>query len=198
MFKTQNMMGWQHSLGSLVPKMVLIVILCGLAGCQTASFSSLNPFSENSTPQPCPPVSLLANAVTITKFGRGESIAAENIIYSARLEDVVFECQVVGSEVRGRLSMAGMLDLGRKGTFGSVTLPVFIALVSEGSEVTSKRFDTIELDIPRGSNSARVEKTIPDYTFLFKDGENTLTYEILIGFNLTREQVFYNRNKPGA
>jgi hypothetical protein len=176
---------------------VLVAMLASLSGCQTVTVSDLNPFGGSSEPQPCPPSAALADAVSITEFGRGPSRDDNNIIYSARIEGTVFDCQVNGGQVVGRLGVVGTLTLGRKGTAGPVSLPIFIALTKSGSEIVSKRFDTVEFEIERGATTAQFEKAIPDYSFNV-GGESTLDYEILAGFNLAPEQVEYNRRRFGG
>ena len=165
-----------------------------LAGCQTVSLSDLNPFGS-STPEACPPAATLADAVNITEFGSGSSRDDSNVIYTATIQRTLFDCQVSAGRVTGRLSVIGNLDLGRKGKAGRVSLPIFIALTRNDSEIVSKRFETIEVEVAGGSSSATFDKAIPDYTFNLGGGEQTLSYEILAGFNLTPEQIDYNRKQ---
>lgn len=170
----------------------------GLAGCQTVHLSDLNPFSGGDEPQPCPNAGTLADAVTITEFGRGTARDESNIIYSAKIERTHFECDVVGGQVRGRIVLLGTLTLGRKGQSGPVSLPIFVALTRNRSDVVSKRFDEIEFEVERGATTAQFEKAIDDYTFNVGGGETTVDYEILTGFNLTPEQIEYNRTQLGG
>ncbi|NND49929.1 MAG: hypothetical protein HKN60_06735 [Rhizobiales bacterium] len=160
--------------------------------------TDLNPFSGESEVQACPPAATLADAVSITEFGRGNTRDAANVIYSARLEGSIYECTVSGGQVSGRLGVAGTLTLGRKGKAGPVTLPIFIALTRGGVDVVSKRFDTIEVTVERGATTAQFEKAIPDYTFNLVSGETAVTYQILTGFNLRPDQIEYNRKALGG
>jgi hypothetical protein len=181
-----------------VLRAAFVALMAPLAGCQTVTLSDLNPFGGSSEPQPCPPAAALADAVSMTEFGRGQSRDDSNIIYSARIEGTVFDCQVVGSQVIGRVGVVGTLTLGRKGKAGPVSLPIFVALTRAGTDVVSKRFDTVEFEIERGATTAQFEKAIPDYTFSLAGGESTLSYEILTGFNLTPEQIEYSRQRFGG
>jgi hypothetical protein len=167
-----------------------------LAGCQSVKMSDLNPFGSSAS-QPCPPAATLADAVTLTEFGRGNARDENNIVHSARIEGTLFDCEVVGGQVRGRLGIVGSVNLGRKGTAGPVTLPLFVALTRANAEVVSKRFDTVEVEVLRGETTAQFEKSIPDYAFALAGDESTLSYEILTGFNLRPDQVDYNRGQGG-
>lgn len=188
---------WSHHVWG-VRLALLVSLLLVLQACQTIRMTDLNPFGGESEAQPCPSAATLADAVVITEFGRGNTRDQGNVIYSARLEGTIYECEVIGGQVRGRLGIAGTLNLGRKGKAGPVTLPIFIALTRSGVEVVSKRFDTVEVTVERGSTTAQFEKAIPDYTFNLASGETTVTYQILTGFNLRPDQVEYNRKSFGG
>lgn len=197
--RLRPMMATRRGIGyRRVLRAMLFAMLLPLTACQTVTLSDLNPFGDSSGPQPCPPSAALADAVSITEFGRGSSRDDSNVIHSARIEGTVFDCQVVGSQVQGRLGVVGTLMLGRKGKAGPVSLPIFIALTRAGTDVVSKRFDTIEFEVERGATTAQFEKAIPDFTFNLASGESTLSYEILTGFNLTPDQIEYNRKRFGG
>lgn len=169
-----------------------------LAACQTITVSDLNPFGEGEGAPPCPASVALAETVNLTQFGRGNERDDSNIIHSARIEGTVFECTVSGAQVSGDLGIAGTFKLGQKGKAGPVSLPIFIALARDGTDVVSRRFDTIEIELERGATTALFEKSVPDFAFVLSSGETTERYQILVGFNLTPEQVEYNRIKFGG
>jgi hypothetical protein len=174
----------------------VVALGLALAACETSfTMSDLNPFGS-SEPQPCPPGGALADAAVLTEFGRGNDRSDKNVVYKARIDRTVFDCQVTGDRVVGRVAMVGTVEIGRKGKAGDFTLPVFIALTRNNSEVVSKRFDTIEVTVARGSTTAQFEKTIPDFSFELAS-RPSLEYEVLTGFNLTPEQVEYNRKAGG-
>jgi hypothetical protein len=181
-----------------LPLLVLSALVAPLAGCQTITLSDMNPFGDSAEPQPCPAANMLADAAAISEFGRGAARDESNVIYSARFEGAVFDCQVVGGQLTGNLGMVGTLTLGRKGKAGPVSLPIFIALTRGGTDVVSKRFDSIELEVERGQTAAQFEKSVPDFAFSMASGESTLDYEILVGFNLTPDQIEYNRRNFGG
>lgn len=167
-----------------------------VGACQSFSLSDLDPFSS-SAPQPCPHAATLGDAQTVTEFGRARSEAENNVVYRADIQRTVFECQVAGDMVTGRLAVLGQVTLGRKGRAGDLSLPIFVALTRNGSEIVSKRFDTVTVTVPRGQTTALFEKVIADYSFSLA-GQPSQTYEILSGFNLTPEQIAYNRKQSSG
>lgn len=185
--------GFRHRSVCRLGVMGMILLL---GGCQSVTLSDLTPFGSGS--QPCPNAAPLVDAVNLTEFGRGNARDESNIVHTARIEGSVFDCDVSGDRVRGRLGVAGSVTLGRKGQAGTVTLPIFIALTRSDSEVVSKRFDTVEVEIERGETTAQFEKVIPDYEFNLAGEASTLSYEILTGFNLRPDQVEYNRKQLGG
>lgn len=170
----------------------------GLAACETTlSVSDINPFGSDE-PQACPRAAPLADAARLVEFGRGRTNDDGNLRHRAEITGSLFDCEITGTRVTGRLGIVGEVTLGRRGKTGDLTLPVFVALTRSGTDVVSKRFDTVEVTIPRGATSAQFEKVIPDYTFELGSGRTTTDYELLSGFNLTPEQVEYNRRLIGG
>lgn len=175
-------------------KAAAVAAMLATAGC-SATISDINPFS--SEPQPCPPAGTLVDAATVTEFA-GSSTSQSNVRYKAEITRSAFDCSVSGNVVEGTVAMVGEVSLGRRGRVGSISLPVFVAVTLRDQEVVSKRFDTIEMNIDAGQRRASFEKMIPDFSFNLAPGKKTSDYEILVGFNLTPEQVAYNRDQLGG
>ena len=163
-----------------------------LSGCST-SFSDINPFS--SEPPPCPSAGTLVDAASITEFAKARSTADSNIRYRAEITRSAFDCSVSGNSVTGTVGIVGEVSLGRRGRAGEITLPLFIAVTLRDAEVVSKRFEVVDVTIPKGQKRASFEKIIPNFDFNIRTGRKTVDYELLIGFNLTPEQVAYNRDQ---
>lgn len=175
----------------------VVALSLALGACETSfTMSDLNPFGS-SEPQPCPPGSPLADAVQLAEFGRAKSQSANNVVYTAQIERAAFDCEVLGDRVTGRLSLTGTVELGRKGKAGDLSLPIFVAVAHNDAEVVSKQFNTVEVTVPRGEKEAQFQKTVQDFSFQL-GGRPTLEFDVLIGFNLTPEQVEYNRKQLGG
>ena len=160
-------------------------------GCST-TVSDIGLFSSD--PPPCPAAGTLIDAATVTEFA-GNSTAQSNVRYRAEITRSAFDCSVSGNAVDGTVALIGEVSLGRRGRAGEISLPIFVAVTLRDKEVVSKRFDTIELTVDRGQTRANFEKVIQDFSFNVGSGRKTADYEILVGFNLTPEQVVYNRKQ---
>ncbi|VAW11067.1 hypothetical protein MNBD_ALPHA09-1463 [hydrothermal vent metagenome] len=163
-----------------------------VSGCST-SFSDIDIFS--SEPPPCPSAGTLVDAATITEFAKARSTADSNIRYRAEITRSAYDCSVSGNSVTGTVGIVGEVSLGRRGRAGDITLPLFIAVTIRDAEVVTKRFEVVDVTIPRGQKRASFEKIIPNFDFDIRSGRKTVDYELLIGFNLSPEQVAYNRDQ---
>lgn len=166
-----------------------------LGGCST-SISDVSFFS--SEPPPCPSSGTLVDAATITEFARARSTADSNIRYKAEITRSAFDCSVSGNKVAGTVGIVGEVSLGRRGRAGDITLPLFVAVTIRDAEVVTKRFEVVDVTIPKGEKRANFEKIIPDFDFNIRPGRKTVDYELLVGFNLSPEQVAYNRDQLGG
>lgn len=168
-----------------------LALSLAVGGC-SATVSDIGLFSSD--PPPCPSSGTLVDAATLTEFA-GRSTSTSNVRYNAEITRSAFDCSVSGNAVDGRVAMVGEVSLGRRGRAGEISLPIFVAVTLRDQEVVSKRFDTIELTVGRGQQRVTFEKEISDFRFNLGAGHKTSDYEILVGFNLTPEQVAYNRSQ---
>ncbi|MFV2092052.1 MAG: hypothetical protein ACC634_03105 [Hyphomicrobiales bacterium] len=167
-----------------------------VSGCSSSSFTDTSFFS--SEPPPCPSAGTLVDAATITEFARARSTADSNIRYKAEITRSAFDCSVSGNKVSGTISIVGEVSLGRRGRAGEITLPLFVAVTIRDAEVVTKRFEVVDVTIPKGQKRANFEKIISNFEFNIKTSRKTADYEILVGFNLSPEQVAYNRDQLGG
>lgn len=166
-----------------------------LGGCST-SFSDMDFFS--SEPPPCPGAGTLVDAATMTEFATARSKADSNIRYRAEITRSAFDCTVSGNNVTGTIGIVGEVNLGRRGRAGDITLPLFIAITVRDAEVVSKRFETVDVTIAKGEKRASFEKIVSNFEFNIRSGSKTTDYELLVGFNLSPDQVAYNRDQLGG
>lgn len=183
--------GWMRPGGRRVAGVATVVLGLALGGC-SATLSDIDLFSSD--PPPCPAAGTLIDAATLSEFA-GTSTASSNLRYKAEITRSAFDCTVSGNVVDGTVALVGEVTLGRRGRAGAVSLPIFVAVTLRDQEVISKRFETVELNVSRGQQRASFEKSIPNFRFNVGSGRKTADYEILVGFNLTPEQVAYNRKQ---
>ena len=181
--------------GRKIVSATVLSAMVALSGC-SSSLSDIDLFS--SEPPPCPTIGTLVDAATITEFSKPRTTADSNIRYKSEITRSVFDCEVSGNSVTGRIGILGEVSLGRRGRAGDVTLPLFVAVTLRDAEVVSKRFEVVDVTIPKGQKRANFEKVVANFEFNLRSGRKTSDYELLVGFNLSPEQVAYNRDQLGG
>ncbi|MHA1524307.1 MAG: hypothetical protein ACTSY1_07840 [Alphaproteobacteria bacterium] len=173
----------------------VVLAMFALSACSTGyTVSDLNPFGA-SEPPVCPTAGTLSDAASVTEFGRGKSRKANNVRYRAEISRSAMTCDISGNKVTGTVALIGEVQLGRKGKSGEMTLPIFVVLTIRNADVIDKRFETVGLTVPQGAKTAGFQHIVQNYTFDIAPGRKSSDYEILVGFNLTPEQIEYNRKQ---
>jgi len=136
----------------------------------------------------CPNVRVLAQASTVTQFLPGRQDAGAEIT-SAHLTGVAGTCALKGESVLHVTFQAGVLASNGPANHGqTLELPYFVAL-TEGDDIISKTIDTIAIPFDGNVSTAAVSSKT-----LTEDVPNTHASghaEILVGFQLTPEQLAY-------
>lgn len=170
---------------------VLAMTIVGIAGC--AGHTDEEP--ELGEEVPCPPARLLADTAHLTQFADAQPNSVNPAIrYEADLVSVSSSCK--------RMRDLWSIDLQVKAVAGRVgappdepvVFPVFVALTEYDRKVIEKRVVGLPalLDrTPRASVQIPVEGlSAPRYVLRAGPG-----YEILVGFQLTPEQLAWNRRR---
>jgi hypothetical protein len=176
-----------------------------LTGCNSGGEFDLNIFREGYfAPRPtaqsqvtrfCPRPAVAEDAGRLTRFA-GESRDPSNILFEAVVADIVGSCgydedgRVVDVDMQVQLvATRGPANKDERGPFN-----YFVAIARKDRTVLSRQaFDGLA-EFP--GNQTRVslvdelEQTIP-----LKEGESGTDYVILVGFEMTPEELAYNRQR---
>ncbi len=82
----------------------------------------------------CPQVVLREGTASFRTYERGGDGDASRVIYQASASDVTRSCSYQGSQVTMNVALAGRIVPGQRGSAGSITLPIRIAVL-RGEEV---------------------------------------------------------------
>ncbi|MDA0262468.1 MAG: hypothetical protein O3A21_09795 [Proteobacteria bacterium] len=163
------------------PALLLLFILTGCS----------NLFDRGPT-EACPRLSILSEAAEITQFREGPGRDLRDVRFQGRFGQIATNCDIENGlvvmrtsiEVVGARGPAATESVGRFGFFVAVTDPADRILAKEV-------FDSpLEFDTNQG-RSGVVEQI--EQTFALKPELRAAEYTILIGFQLTRDQLEYNR-----
>ena len=138
--------------------------------------------------QGCPHVGLLADASKLTDFE-----GATKAQFQADIGGEALQCVINGGVVhlRVKFKVIGSLQAADAKT-DTRRLPYFVA-VMQGSRVLAKQVYSVEIPFTGGARTVSVEERINRVDIPIEKGWTADDYEVMLGFQLTREQVAYNR-----
>lgn len=169
--------------------------LAALGGCETPVL-----FSGPDEAPPCPTVRVIGDGDRWVGFREGAPAAPENVALEARIVGFEAECEYDDDEDPAGgmvLSLAVLMGAERDPAAApetGVSLPFFVAAVGPDRTVASKAafaadlaFDGAEARVARG------EAEEIDLRFPANAAARPWEYEVLIGFQLDRAQLDYER-----
>lgn len=180
-------------------KLLVMASFLALAGC-----GSLASLTGAPPPPPCPPVSILKDAATVTRFAPG---GGQDLV------DVVNEGEITGYDLTCEY------DIDKKTKAGKVVITLglhvaatrgpadrqrvapfryFIAITDADRNVLDKQVFDIAVPFTGNTTSIPVRDAPVPMTIPLSAGMTGLEFELFTGFQLTPEEVSYNRRRPGA
>jgi hypothetical protein len=151
-----------------------------------------------SEPPACPSGRALQDAARMVAFGeQGRDITDRR--FEARITDVAVACDVDAEDdrqtVRAEMKVRFAAEKGPANQSDAARFRYFVAIAGPDRRVL--RRETFEATIPLTGNSTRasVVETLAPTLPLTADA-NPKAYRFLVGFELDREQLRYNRRNP--
>ncbi|MEQ9144123.1 MAG: hypothetical protein RLO08_07175 [Parvibaculaceae bacterium] len=143
---------------------------------------------------PCPAVGILGGTESLTLFS-GEGRDITDVVLTGEMERVVSECEydIDDGIIYVDLALRGSAEIGPAATSREITVPVFIALTEVDSRVLRKDVFPLTLAFPGNQRSTSFIHTIEETKVPFVARIDGSAYEILLGFQLTEEQLAYNK-----
>jgi hypothetical protein len=147
------------------------------------------------TPQfPCPQVGVPRDASTLTRFRPGPGRDLTDVIFDARVQDVKIACEYTSKGASIDLAVVLGADRGPADQEHIATIPYFIAVTDAQKNVLAKQVFTKTLTFPpntsRVADADQTEELIP-----LPVGKSAERYGIVVGVQLTPEELDYNRTK---
>ncbi|WOF73111.1 hypothetical protein QMT40_000737 [Parvibaculaceae bacterium PLY_AMNH_Bact1] len=143
---------------------------------------------------PCPGVGILGGTENLTSFsGAGNDIT--DIALTAELERVVSRCEydIDDGIIYVDLAVRGVAEIGPAAASREVTVPMFIALTEINSRVLRKDTFLLPLTFEGNQRTTRFIHTIEETKVPYVARIDGSAYEILVGFQLTPEELAYNK-----
>jgi len=170
-----------------------VIVLAGLGACTSALESMTVPNVGE-----CPQATILAEAVDATVFNSATGRDLPDIQYQAHLSDLESTCDY--GRTRGvrmaytRLNFNVSIDLGSAAMSRPIDVPYFVAvIVPETQTVLTREIFTVRAAFDGNTRSVIIPDHIGSIAIPVSEGADGGAYEVVIGFQLTPEQVEFNR-----
>jgi hypothetical protein len=145
-------------------------------------------------PPPCPPVGKPSPLDVVTLFEPGEGRDLTQVRFSGRIADVATLCEYDDDEVEIELAIRMVIERGPADRDRKVDLSYFVAVEDGPGNITAKEVFTVTTEFEGNSRRlGRVEEL--DLQIPVPVGRGFAQTRLLVGFQLTPEQLEYNRQR---
>jgi hypothetical protein len=159
-----------------------------LFGCSFVS----NKFSDVK----CPSTDVTGELGTITRV-RGTGGNYADLEYHGSLNHLTGSCDVDDDGVTVSLSVTILAEIGPAATDPNVDLPYFVAVVGPDNRVVAKRVLDDKLTFaPQQSHAGAVDHLTQRIDL--KNKRDAPNYHVFLGFQLTKDELDYNRAHGGS
>ena len=118
------------------------------------------------------------------------------MVFTGEIQGVRGFCRYVGTNpITMEIEIDFAFGKGPKATASSRTYPVFVTVTRRDRSVLAKEKFDIQVAWPAGSDVVRYTETIPG--IVIPRANETISgsnFEVIVGFDLTPEQLAYNRS----
>ncbi len=171
---------------------VIGLSLTNLTACRTAKevFDVGEAGQKNSGP--CPEAFALYETSRLVEFKGTESYA--NVGYTAEIEKVRSLCRYVGEQpINADVTMQIAFGRGPAAVGRTATYEYYVAVTRKNIDVINKQVFPITITFPEGEGVVRATETIGEIIIpRATEGTSGANFEIIVGFELTPEQVAFN------
>src|SRR5579885_1742294 len=176
----------------------LLAIACALSGCETLGLSDLTPNPNLVDTGPiCPATAVLSDAVSVTKLKPGTPPGQLNpmaVAFSAEMSQAKLVCNY--NRDQNRLTVD--INFGIKATRGPAAagadpqLSFFVAVVDEDNNIVSKGIYNSPPQMD-GRTTNTYTQSVDNFPVPLGMDKRPGDFEILTGFQLTPDELAYNR-----
>lgn len=159
---------------------------------------------KSAPPPPCPNVAVLGDAATLTKFVEGPGRDLTDVLYEARLVDAAGVCDYDVEKDTGDgtldVEMAVSMEMSRgpANRDGRAEVRYFVALIGNDREIIDKQLFEGAVDFP-GNRTTLVWTDEPVVLAIpLQGGQTGSDFRIYVGYDLTQEELDFNRKRVGG
>jgi len=143
---------------------------------------------------PCPAVGVLNETDHVTLLS-GAGTDLTDVVARAEIGKVVSKCEydVDDSTITVDLAFDGIAEIGPAAQSRALTLNTFVAVTRRYSAFDKKQVYEVPVVFEPGQRQVRFVKTVDGTVLPYGGQADGSIYQILVGFQLTPEQLEYNR-----
>ena len=172
--------------------LALSTILLALGACQSGSGIG-NAFDTRQNAGTCPPAGSVYNASRIVEFNSDQQIFP-NVEYTGEIVDVRLFCRYAGANpVRAEVEIDFAFGKGPAGTSNRHDYSYWVAVTRRSGKVLHKEHFTVQANFSDGPVIGETELLQQIIIPRADESVSAANFEILIGFDLTEDQLTYNK-----
>ncbi len=164
------------------------LLLLVLSGCGN--------FLDRGPKEPCPRISILSEAAQVTQFQEGPGRDLRDVRFQGKFGNIAVNCSVDDGNVVMQTSIEVIVAMGPAATERVGQFSFFVALTDPSEDILVKEVFVSPLEFQANQRRSGVVEQI-EQRFSLKSGERAARYAILVGFQLSRDQLDYNRKSRG-
>jgi len=173
-----------------------LFVVLALAGCD--QFRANERMALAILGSQCPVPAVLGDAVTVTKVRPGTPMSAmpdaANVVFTAEMSQPRLECEYDPrrTKLTVDVNFAVRATRGAAATAGDPPIDFFVAVVDVDNNVLVKKVYQAPSDL-RGKHTGQWTQTVRSFAVPIEADKRPLDYEILTGFQLSPDELAYNR-----
>jgi hypothetical protein len=139
----------------------------------------------------CPEAGIVSEASAVSRFD-GHGTGFPNLAYRASLGDLKTECRVNDEGASVTVTISTLAEIGPTAPARSADFSYFVAITDPQDKIISKRVFSNEVEF-KGNQARGGARDIDSERIPMPDPKEAPKYHIVIGFQLTPEELAFNR-----
>ena len=189
-------MGGRHLSAKVAKPALALMLAAVLGGC-----GFYDAFFGEDAPPPCPDVSVLADAASLTRFKEGPGRDLIDVLFGVEIADIQRACEYDIDDDTGEGPLTteitvffraerGPADRQREGRF-----KYFVTITDAGRNVLNKGSFGLLVEFPDNLTRTNVADEPVTMVIPLKANQSADDFRIIVGFELTREELELNRRR---
>ena len=144
--------------------------------------------------RPCPGVMRVDEASRIVQYRKGPGRDLIDVVSEAELSNIGLSCKYKGNYIEINLRLEYQAKRGPAAKSLNATFPYFVVIVNGKKEILAKKIVLSEVTFNKFRRRAGVYEELTQRIPLAAD-ETGADYAIIVGFQLSRDQLRFNRRQ---